>query len=90
MPPILTNPGAQARKAGFEFEFGNLPILQTAEALQAALGGELDSISPFEAVLHGSILGKLKVERDADILKSVKYRKWLQQNSYKSCFKAGR
>jgi len=79
MPPTLTNKLAQVRKAGFEFEFGNLPILQTAEALQSALGGELDALSPFETVLHGSILGELKIERDADILKSVKYRKWLEQ-----------
>jgi hypothetical protein len=79
LPPALTNNLAQVRKAGFEFEFGNLPILQTAEALQQALGGELDVKSPFEAVLHGSVLGKLKIERDADILKSVKYRKWLEQ-----------
>jgi hypothetical protein len=79
LPPVLTDSVGQIRKAGFEFEFGNLPILQTAQALQQALGGELDTKSPFEAVLHGSILGKLKVERDADILKSVKYRKWLEQ-----------
>jgi len=79
LPPALTNNLAEVRKAGFEFEFGNLPILQTAEALQRALGGALNVKSPFEAVLHGSALGKLKVERDADILKSVKYRKWLEQ-----------
>ena len=79
LPPVMTDTSANNRKAGFEFEFGNLPILQTAEALQHALGGELEAISPFESILHGSILGRLKIERDADILKSVKYRKWLEQ-----------
>lgn len=79
LPPVLTNHLGQQRKAGFEFEFGNLPITQTAEALRGALGGELEAKTPFEAVLHNSALGRLKVERDADILKSVKYRKWLEQ-----------
>ena len=79
LPPVLQNNVGDERKAGFEFEFGNLPILQTAQALQQALGGELEDISPFESVLHDSALGRLKVERDADILKSVKYRKWLEQ-----------
>lgn len=78
LPPQLTDTSGQSRKAGFEFEFGNLPIVATAEALQQALGGELDVKSPFEAVLQDSSLGKLKVERDANILKSVKYRRWLQ------------
>lgn len=66
------------RKAGFEFEFGNLPIIEAAEALQKELGGELESKTPFEAVLHNSALGKLKIERDAELLKSVRYRRWLE------------
>lgn len=79
IPPREINHLGLERKAGFEFEFGNLPIQPTAEALREALGGELEVKTPFEAVLHGSTLGRLKVERDADILKSVKYRKWLEQ-----------
>jgi hypothetical protein len=79
LPPALTDKNMQIRKAGFEFEFGNLPVLQTAQALQQSLGGELDAKSPFEVILRGSTLGKLKIERDANILKSVKYRKWLQE-----------
>jgi len=61
-----------ARRAGFEFEFGNLPIAETASALQMALGGSVESISPFEAVLHHSALGRLKIDRDADLLKSTR------------------
>ena len=79
MPPVTIDDRGQQRRAGFEFEFGNLPIKGTAEALQGCLGGVLELVSPFEAVLRDSILGKLKIERDADILKSMKYRKWLEQ-----------
>lgn len=79
LPKLVNSRNGEVRKAGFEFEFGNLPILQTAEALQQNLGGELDVASPFEATLRNSSLGKLKIERDANILKSVRYRKWLEQ-----------
>lgn len=79
LPPNIIDSYGLPRKAGFEFEFGNLPILQAAQSLQEALGGELEAISPFEAVLRDSALGKLKIERDANILKSVRYRKWLEQ-----------
>lgn len=78
LPPRTVDSEGQVRKAGFEFEFGNLPIAKAAAALQQALGGEVEAKTPFEAVLRDSVVGRLKVERDADILKSVKYRRWLQ------------
>ncbi len=78
LPPLVRDAAGNTRRAGFEFEFGNLPIVHTARALQRCLGGELDIRSPFETVLRGSTLGKLKIERDADILKSTRYRRWLE------------
>jgi hypothetical protein len=79
LPPRLVDATGQPRRAGFEFELGNLPVVPTAETLQSTLGGELEVRSPFEAVLTGSLIGRLKIERDAALLKSVRYRKWLQQ-----------
>ena len=78
LPPVLDSESGAERAAGFEFEFGNLPIARAAQTLHAALGGELEQISPFEAVLHDSSLGRLKIERDADVLKSARYRKLLE------------
>ncbi len=78
LPPRLTDEFGRPRRAGFEFEFGNLPIARTARALQQALGGELDIMSPFEAVLQGCSMGRLKIERDANLLKSMRYRRWLE------------
>lgn len=78
LPPRLTDSSGQPRRAGFEFEFGNLPIVETARALQASLGGKLEVKTPFEAVLHECPLGRLKIERDANILKAVRYRGWLE------------
>ena len=78
LPSLIVDKKGQARKAGFEFEFGNLPILKAVKALQQALGGEIESKTPFEAILHNSVVGRLRVERDANIFKSVKYRRWLE------------
>jgi Putative amidoligase enzyme len=77
LPPVVYDNRGNIRRAGFEFEFGNLPIAETSTALHKALGGELETISPFEAVIHDSRVGKLKVERDADLLKSRRYLKLL-------------
>lgn len=79
IPPLLADSTGTTRRAGFEFEFGNLPVVETARALCKALDGELDIKSPFEAMVLDSRIGRLKVERDADLLKSVKYRKWLEK-----------
>jgi hypothetical protein len=78
LPPRLLDESGQPRRAGFEFEFGNLPIVKTARALQQALGGELEILSPFETVLRDCVMGKLKIERDANLLKSVRYRRLLE------------
>ncbi|MEM8662112.1 MAG: amidoligase family protein [Pseudomonadota bacterium] len=77
LPPVITDTSGDPRRAGFEFEVGNLPIIDTARALQTALGGELQVKTPFEAVILDSSLGKLTIERDADLLKSTRYRSWL-------------
>lgn len=79
IPPVQDDTLGQRRRAGFEFEFGNLPILKAARSLQASLGGELVVKNPFEATLSDTPLGTLTIERDARLLKSVRYRKWLEQ-----------
>jgi len=79
IPPLVTDDAGQPRRAGFEFELGNLPVIEAARALHGAMGGELTINNPFQAVLSGTALGKLKIERDARVLSSVRYRKWLNQ-----------
>lgn len=79
MPTELNDRDGQPRRAGFEFELGNLPVLRAAQFLHESLGGDLTIASPFEAILTNTPLGKLKIERDARVLKSVRFRKWLAQ-----------
>ncbi|MDA3895938.1 MAG: amidoligase family protein [Desulfobacteraceae bacterium] len=65
------------RKVGFEIEFGNVPVKETVEAVQNSLGGTIHEISPFIFEITNSTIGKLKIERDAELLNSGKYRETL-------------
>lgn len=79
LPPVLEDTNGNQRRAGFELEFGNLTVYETAEALQKALGGTLQQENPFKVSLHDSRIGKLKIERDQHLLSSTSYRKYLQE-----------
>jgi hypothetical protein len=78
-PVKLKNSAGENRKVGFEFEFGNLTVRETAEALQNRLGGDIQEKNPFYFKVINSPIGDLKIERDADLLKSVKHRETLSK-----------
>ncbi|PLX47998.1 MAG: hypothetical protein C0613_12670 [Desulfobulbaceae bacterium] len=73
-PPLLQNSDGEPRRVGFELEFGGLTIREIAAALHKHLGGELRQHNPYHFEINDSSLGDLQVERDAQLLKSVKYR----------------
>lgn len=75
----MKNSAGQPRRAGFELEFGNLTVRETAEALQRDLGGDIQEKNPFYFKLTDSSAGNLKIERDAELLHSVRYRKALRK-----------
>lgn len=75
--PLGEDAHGNPRRAGFEFELGNLTVEGTSQAMQGLFGGELEKISPFETKLHESRLGKVKILRDTQLLTSLKYRDWL-------------
>ncbi len=78
-PEIFTDSANEPRKVGFELEFGNLTVKETAKALQNSLGGHLQEKNPFNMEIINSAVGKLKIERDAELLKSVSYREALSK-----------
>ncbi|MCG8669763.1 MAG: amidoligase family protein [Pseudomonadales bacterium] len=77
IPPVTTDAEGKPRGAGFEFELGNLTIEEIADALHKRFGGEQKKLSAFEVHLIDSALGKIKVERDTQLLTSLSYREWL-------------
>ena len=77
-PPRKTDTQGRPRRAGFELEFGNLAVADVARKLRQAFGGDLREDNPFRFTLENGPLGKLRIERDAELLHSTKYREFLE------------
>lgn len=69
LPPQMNKDDGTPRMVGFELEFSGITLDQTVAALQSALGGELQSESAAERVIHVHSLGKFNVELDWAYLK---------------------
>ncbi|MGY6275462.1 amidoligase family protein [Methylomonas sp. MgM2] len=68
-PPIIHKSDGSPRLVGFELEFSGIKLDQTAEVLQAALGGNLEQKSAAEWIVRTKILGDFKIEIDWNYLK---------------------
>ena len=79
IPLVTTNESGKERRAGFEFEVGNVSVEQVAKALHKEFGGSIKKTSPFEFHIEGLDIGDLRIERDTQLLTSLKYRDWLQE-----------
>lgn len=78
-PNTFCDSSNSPRKAGFELEFGNISAKKTAHELQKNLGGEIYETNPFHFILKKSSIGDIKIERDADVLTSTKYRDFIDK-----------
>ncbi|MFT7372144.1 MAG: hypothetical protein ACI9T9_000826 [Oleiphilaceae bacterium] len=79
IPSVTTSESGHERRAGFEFEVGNVSIEQVANALHEEFGGSIKKASPYEFHIKGLAIGDLKIERDTQLLTSLKYRHWLKE-----------
>ena len=79
IPPVTKASDGQNRRVGFEIEFGNVSVSETAHALAETLGGELQESNPFIFQLQTEDLGTLRIERDTELLNTVRYREFLGQ-----------
>ena len=77
LPPVTRNARGEARRTGFELEFGNAGVAETAEKLQQTLGGRVREKNPFVFYVDGSDLGELRIERDAELLTGTRDREAL-------------
>lgn len=68
-PPILSTSDGKPRRVGFELEFTGLSLEQAGQAVQQALGGQLERTSASEWVLQVEDLGPFNIELDWDFLK---------------------
>lgn len=79
IPHVNKNQSGKERRAGFEFEVGNVSIEQVANVLHQEFGGSIEKTSAYEFHIKGLPIGDLKIERDAHLLTSLKYRDWLKE-----------
>jgi hypothetical protein len=68
-PPVLHNNNGAPRTVGFELEFSGITLDETVAVLQSALGGQLQSETAAERVIHVDALGDFNVELDWAYLK---------------------
>ncbi|MBB5210861.1 amidoligase family protein [Microbulbifer hydrolyticus] len=68
MPPVRETARGSLRRVGFELEFSGLTLQAAAEAVAAALGGELEQDSAAEMSLNHEH-GRFNIEIDWDFLK---------------------
>lgn len=69
MPPRTDNQDGQPRRLGVELEFSGIPLDRVVELMQKHLGGEVQTVSPYELFLCDSSLGDFAVELDFAWLK---------------------
>lgn len=69
MPPRTEAPDGEPRRVGVELEFSGIPLDQVVDLMQKHLGGEVETVSPYELFLCDSKLGDFAVELDFAWLK---------------------
>ncbi|MEQ8802239.1 MAG: amidoligase family protein, partial [Haliea sp.] len=62
MPPRTENQDGQPRRLGVELEFSGIPLDRVVDLMRKHLGGEVQTVSPYELFLCDSSLGDFAVE----------------------------
>ncbi len=63
-PPIGINKQAEARKAGFEFEYAKLKLDDSATILAGIFPGEIEQVHPHHYILHNAQWGDFDLKLD--------------------------
>lgn len=69
VPPRTHTQDHKARRLGVELEFSGIPLDRIVALMQQQLGGEIETVSPYELFLRDSNLGDFAVELDFAWLK---------------------
>lgn len=76
-PPILQNRKGEIRKVGFELEFANLGIEDSAKIIQDLYGGEIKKEHRFSQQVEGTSVGDFSIKIDLKLLNEKSYKKTL-------------
>src|SRR5699024_5175705 len=78
-PPILHNDKGEIRKVGFELEFANVDIAESAQIIQELYGGSLQKEHRFSQEIKGTSIGDFKIQIDLALLNEKGYKKPLDK-----------
>ncbi|AKD04011.1 amidoligase family protein [Pontibacter korlensis] len=73
-PPILHNENGEARTVGFELEYTNVGVEESAQLIQDLYGGEIEKKNRFKQKVKGTSLGDFTVEFDLTLLTEKRYK----------------
>lgn len=76
-PPILHNRKGEVRKVGFELEFANLGIEESAKIIQNIYGGEIRVEHRFSQKVTDTSIGDFSIKIDVKLLNEKSYKKTL-------------
>lgn len=79
LPPRLYNEKGDIRKAGFEIEFGDLSLHETADIILSLYGGTLEKKHNFSYEVKGTKYGDFALESDSRFLSQKKYDTYLKK-----------
>ncbi|WP_018478759.1 amidoligase family protein [Pontibacter roseus] len=75
LPPVLHNEAGSLRRVGFELEYSNVGIEESARLIQELYGGEVQQESRFKLQVKDTELGDFTVEFDLTLLTEKSYKK---------------
>ncbi|MCB9914862.1 MAG: amidoligase family protein [Planctomycetes bacterium] len=71
LPPFTTTASGAPRRVGVEIELSGPDVAEAARSVAAVVGGEVRTISPYEAEVRGGDAGTWRVELDYVVLKRL-------------------
>ncbi|TPE43106.1 amidoligase [Pontibacter mangrovi] len=74
LPPVRYNEKGALRTAGFELEYSNLSVEESARLVQQLYGGQVQKENRFKHKVKGTALGDFTVEFDLQLLTEKKYK----------------
>lgn len=78
-PAAATNSGGQPRGVGVEIELGGLDLDQITSRIQQVAGGQVERLSNYAAMVHGTRIGDVGVELDARLFTDLEIRGMLDK-----------
>lgn len=79
LPPIPNNQEGHPRRVGVELELSGLELDHITHHVTDILGGSVEKKSDYEAQVHNTTVGSVRVEFDATLFRELKVRRFFDE-----------